>query len=100
MNRFIIGVTTTLLLSVLFFTGISAAYAECVPSAAAAARQSYDTAYAFIQQGKWNTAIRSLVKAQEACPEHWPSKELLAQAYLRTKKYEESVTEYEALIEG
>ena len=74
--------------------------AECSPSEMAAARQAYDTAYAFVQQGKWNTAIRSLVKAQEQCPEHWQSKELLAQAYLRTKDYEKSVAEYQALIKG
>ncbi len=100
MNRHILTLLKTSLVAVLLFAGVSAARAECSPKDAAAARQSYDTAYAFIQQGKWNTAIRSLKKAQEACPEHWASKELLAQAYLRTKKYEESVTEYEALIEG
>ena len=72
--------------------------AECSPSEMAAARQAYDTAYAFVQQGKWNTAIRSLMKAQEQCPEHWQSKELLAQAYLRTKDYEKSVAEYQALL--
>ncbi len=74
--------------------------AECSPSEMAAARQSYDTAYAFVQQGKWNTAIKSLEKAQEQCPQHWQSKELLAQAYLRTKDYEKSVAEYKDLIQG
>jgi tetratricopeptide (TPR) repeat protein len=76
------------------------AHAECSPSASAAARQSYDTAYAFVQQGKWNTAIKHLLAAQESCPEHWESKELLAQAYMRTKRFEEAAVEYEALIAG
>lgn len=79
---------------------VSPAAAECPPSDAASARQSYDTAYAFVQQGKWNTAIKHLVAAQEACPEHWESKELLAQAYMRTKKFDEAAVEYDQLIAG
>ncbi len=101
MNRSTFGVLNRWIIAgLLLAIGASPALGECEPSAAAAARQAYDTAYAFVQQGKWNTAIRSLKKAQQACPEHWPSKELLAQAYLRTRKYDEAVSEYESLIEG
>jgi tetratricopeptide (TPR) repeat protein len=95
-----ISVRAGAILFVLMLFSAGSVLAECSPSEMAAARQAYDTAYAFVQQGKWNTAIRSLVKAQEQCPEHWQSKELLAQAYLRTKDYKKSVEEYKALIQG
>ncbi len=100
MKSLAISARAGVLLFLLMLMSAGPVLAECSPSEMAAARQSYDTAYAFVQQGKWNTAIKSLEKAQEECPEHWQSKELLAQAYLRTKDYEKSVAEYKALIQG
>ncbi len=97
MNRFAFGALTLILLAVVLS---APALAECTPGDTANARQSYDTAYAFVQQGKWNTAIKHLTAAQESCPEHWESKELLAQAYMRTKKFDEAAIEYEELVAG
>lgn len=100
MTRLAFGALTLILALTVAASSTVPAWAECSPSASAAARQSYDTAYAFVQQGKWNTAIKHLVSAQESCPEHWESKELLAQAYMRTKKYDEAAVEYEGLVAG
>lgn len=97
MIRLAIG---ALILAFTVLANVGPALAECSPSDTANARQSYDTAYAFVQQGKWNTAIKHLTAAQESCPEHWESKELLAQAYMRTKKFDLAAEEYEGLMTG
>lgn len=74
--------------------------AECSASARDAAEQSYSTAYQFVQADQWADAIPSLETAVSACPEHWPSVELMAQAKMRTSQWADAVDYYERLVKG
>ena len=76
------------------------AQAQCSPSELNTAQQSYSTAYQFVQANQWAEAIPSLEKAVEACPEHWESVELIAQAKMRTNSFTEAGDWYAKLIEG
>lgn len=78
----------------------SLALAVCSPSDENSAEQSYSTAYQFAQGNQWAEAIPSLEIAIAACPEHWPSVELMAQAKMRTSAWADAVDYYERLIEG
>jgi tetratricopeptide (TPR) repeat protein len=86
--------------AVLLIAGSSLAQAECTPSDLNSAEQSYSTAYQFAQGNQWAEAIPSLEIAVAACPEHWPSMELMAQAKMRTSVWSDAVDYYERLIEG
>lgn len=74
--------------------------AECAPTDLNTAEQGYSTAYQFVTAGQWAEAIPSLVEATKACPEHWPSLELLAQAYARTDAFVDAADWYQKLIDG
>ena len=77
-----------------------AAQAECSPSELSTAQQNYQTAYQFVQANQWAEAIPSLDQALAACPEHWPSVELMAGAKMRTRAFTEAGDLYAKLIEG
>ena len=79
---------------------VATAHAQCSPTETNTAQQSYSTAYQFVQANQWAEAIPSLQQAVEACPEHWPSVELMAQAKMRTKAYAEAGDHYARLVEG
>jgi tetratricopeptide (TPR) repeat protein len=91
---------SSLALAATLVLGLQQAHAECSPSDQNAAEQSYSTAYQFAQGNQWAEAIPSLQLAIEACPEHWASVELMAQAKMRTHAWADAVDYYERLIEG
>lgn len=78
----------------------SAARAECSPSELNTAQNAYQTAYQFVQANQWAEAIPSLDEALGACPDHWPSVELMAGAKMRVKDYTAAGDNYARLIEG
>lgn len=75
------------------------ARAECSPSELSTAQQNYQTAYQFVQANQWAEAIPSLEKSLEACPDHWPSVELMAGAKMRVREFTEAGDLYARLIE-
>ena len=95
-----IRLRTLPLMGIALLLGAGSALAECSPSDKATAEQSYSTAYQFVTANQWAEAIPSLEQAVAACPEHWPSVELLAAAKMRTKAYLDAGDWYEKLIAG
>lgn len=79
---------------------VASASAECSPSDKSTAEQHYNTAYQFVTAKQWEPAVEPLEKAIAACPEHWNSLELLAQARLQLKHNSTAARLYQQLIDG
>jgi len=86
--------------ALVLFLAVASAHAECSPSDKSAAEQHYNTAYQFVTAKQWEPAVDPLEKAIAACPEHWASLELLAQARLQLKHNSTSARLYQQLIDG
>jgi tetratricopeptide (TPR) repeat protein len=76
------------------------ASAACSPTEKSTAEQHYNTAYQFVTAREWQPAVEPLEKALVACPEHWASLELLAQARLQLKHNSTSAQLYKKLVDG